>query len=86
MKRKEKEIKDFTGKDIYSMNVRHNQYSADIVINFAKTNENGEKSYGQAIIDPHMIAEILNQTGLFFIAEKAISNYHVKEFQFFAGG
>lgn len=86
MKRKEKEIKEFAGKDIYSMGVRHNQYSADIIINFTKTEENGEKSYGKAIIDPYMIAEILNQAGLVFTAEKAISNYHVKEFQFFAGG
>ena len=86
MKRKAKEIKEFTGKDIFSMDVRHNQHSADIVINFVKTEENGEKSYGQAIIDPHIIAEILNQAGLFFVAEKAISNFHVKEFQFFAGG
>jgi len=86
MKKQEKEIKDFTGKDIYSMNVRHNQHSAEIFIHFTKTDENGEKKYGQAIIDPHIIAEILNQTGLFFTAEKAIIHYHVKEFQFFAGG
>ena len=86
MKRKAKEIKEFTGKEIFSMHVRHNQHSADIIINFTKTDENGEKKYGQAIIDPYFIAEIFNETGLLFIAEKAIKNFHVKNYEFFAGG
>jgi len=85
-KRKEKEIKEFLGKEVYSMGLRHNQHSADIVIGFVKVDENGEKRYSQAIIDPYIIAEIINQAGLLFTAEKAIKNFHVKEFQFFAGG
>jgi len=76
---KQKEIQEFVGKDIYSMDVRFNQHSADVFINFVKTDENGEKIYGQAVIDPYWIAEIFNEAGLLFTAEKAIKNFHVKK-------
>lgn len=86
MIRKNKETKEFTGKEVYTVDVRHNQYSADIVISYVKVDERGEHHYHQAIISPYIIANIIQDAGLLFTAEKSIKRFHVKDYEFFAGG
>lgn len=80
-KRKEKETKEFLGKEIWGAYCEYNTYGAHISLRIVR----GEEDF-RIRLPTEILVDILRKTGLSFTAEKAVTHFYVKDYEFFAGG